>query len=425
MFNRKKQALHAESLQNAEQQLTLEKTISYEERQFSQLLLHFLAAKDNQSLANTLHDFVSRYHEVSETAVYYLEEDRYNAVFLSSSQSFCRSFGLSSEVKVTFADISRKVLLHSDPTQRLMHISSINDPSGRLKGMVCYLYEASRSQKPHRHSLRQITDAFISVLQKNQDILQLSIIQNSLKAANTKLTALDQAKDEFISMASHQLRTPLTSVKGYISMVLDGDAGRLKPEQKTMLSQAFTSANRMAYLVSDLLNISRLKTGKFIIEPTPVQLDKVVKEEIGQLSTYAKSKKITLTLHILPKLFPILSLDETKTRQIIMNFIDNALHYTPENGTVVVALEATETTIRLTVTDNGMGVPKKDQANLFNKFYRADNAKQVRPDGTGIGLFMAKKVVIAQGGALIFKSKEGIGSTFGFSFPLSSVKPNS
>ena len=108
-----------------------------------------------------------------------------------------------------------------------------------------------------------------------------------------------------------------------------------------------------------------------------------------------------------------------------MNFIDNAIFYTPGGGSIDVTLEATPTEVIYTVTDTGLGVPKAEQHHLFSKFYRAANARKMRPDGTGLGLFMAKKVIAAQGGAIIFKSTEGTGSTFGFSFPRAKVEPKS
>jgi signal transduction histidine kinase len=236
-----------------------------------------------------------------------------------------------------------------------------------------------------------------------------------LRRTNDKLKELDESKDDFISMASHQLRTPLTSVKGYISMVLEGDAGKVTPMQGEMLGQAFFSSQRMVYLISDLLNVSRLKTGKFIIEATKVDLVQLVQQELHQLKEAAKSRSLELTFEF-PKDFPTLMFDETKTRQIIMNFVDNAIYYTPAGGHITVRLVNNPSTIELRVEDDGIGVPKHEQQHMFTKFYRAGNARQARPDGTGLGLFMAKKVIIAQGGAVIFDSVEGQGSTFGFVF---------
>lgn len=236
-----------------------------------------------------------------------------------------------------------------------------------------------------------------------------------LRRTNSKLEALDETKDDFISMASHQLRSPLTSVKGYISMVLDGDAGKLTPMQRKMLDQAFLSSQRMVFLIADLLNVSRLKTGKFVIEPSKVNLAKVVSDEVEQLKETAKNRSLELT-YVKPDDFPDLMMDETKIRQVIMNFIDNAIYYTPSGGKIEVELVDKPGSVEFRVHDTGIGVPKNEQPHLFTKFYRAGNARQARPDGTGLGLFMAKKVVLAQGGAVIFYSQEGKGSTFGFIF---------
>jgi signal transduction histidine kinase len=178
----------------------------------------------------------------------------------------------------------------------------------------------------------------------------------------------------------------------------------------------------MVYLIADLLNVSRLKTGKFIIDYGPVDLAKVVEEEMGQLTETAASRSLTLTYEK-PKAFPVLMLDETKTRQVIMNFVDNAIYYTPSGGRVTVRLLDLPNTVELRVEDNGIGVPKSEEHHLFTKFYRAGNARQARPDGTGLGLFMAKKVIIAQGGSLIFETQEGKGSTFGFIFSKSKLAP--
>ncbi len=244
---------------------------------------------------------------------------------------------------------------------------------------------------------------------------KVSQATNELRRTNEKLKTLDATKDEFISMASHQLRTPLTSVKGYLSMVLEGDVGPINDQQRQMLEQSYNSSQRMVYLISDLLNLSRLNTGKFVIESTSVDLSEVVQGEVEQLAETAKSRNLTLT-YKRPSKFPRLMLDETKIHQVVMNLIDNAIYYTPSGGTVTVALRETPTAVEYTVTDTGIGVPKAVQHKLFSKFYRARNAQSVRPDGTGLGLFMAKKVVVAQDGAMIFESAEGKGSTFGFRF---------
>lgn len=251
---------------------------------------------------------------------------------------------------------------------------------------------------------------------------RIDVATKELRSSNAQLKHLDEVKDEFISMASHQLRTPLTSVKGYISMVLEGDTGEISKQQRELLLEAFKSSERMVGLIADFLNVSRLQTGKFVIEKVPFDLKQIVKEEVSDLQMIAKGHKIKLQLKVMGAgNFPVVA-DESKLRQVIMNFIDNAVYYSHPNSTITVNLVKQEDRVELSVVDTGIGVPDDEQARLFRKFYRAKNARKQRPDGTGVGLYLARRVVMAHSGSIIFSSKEGKGSTFGFVLPLGSDK---
>ncbi len=237
-----------------------------------------------------------------------------------------------------------------------------------------------------------------------------------LKQKNEQLMELDHAKDEFISMASHQLRTPLTAIKGYLSMLLEGDAGDIKVSQYDFINEAYSGANRMVGLINDLLNVSRMDTGRFFLEPKEVDIERVVNEEVKQLSNSAKAKGLYLKLEVKGKV-PHIYADETKIRQVVMNFMDNAIYYTNTGG-VTVILKHDKDNFIYEVHDTGIGVPKAQRDHLFEKFFRADNARTARPDGTGLGIYLAKRVVLDHGGEIIFDSTEGKGSVFGFKFPL-------
>ena len=242
---------------------------------------------------------------------------------------------------------------------------------------------------------------------------------DELRRSNEQLRGLDVAKDEFVSMASHQLRTPLTSIKGYISMVLEGDAGKITKMQRQLLREAFTSSERMVRLINEFLNISRVQTGRFMIDRRKLDLAKITKQEVRALQTTADAHRLKLQLTTPATHVPVLA-DEGKIRQVIMNFIDNALYYSRPDTTIDITLQVAADRAKLTVTDQGIGVPIKQQAKLFTKFFRADNARTQRPDGTGVGLYLAKMVIDGHEGKIIFSSKEGQGSTFGFSLPLAS-----
>ena len=238
-----------------------------------------------------------------------------------------------------------------------------------------------------------------------------------LRSSNRQLQRLDEAKNDFISMASHQLRTPLTSIKGYLDMVLQGDLGRVSSTQRTVLSEAFLSSERMVSLINDFLNVSRLQTGKFNLEKRDSDLVAMVEEQVQMLGVVAKQHNQTLRAKLC-KSVPHLNVDEDKVRQVVVNFIDNAIYYSPAGSKIDIELLCGDDEVIFRVVDRGIGVPKLEQPGLFTKFYRASNARKKRPDGTGVGLFLAKKVIATHGGKMIFESTEGEGSIFGFSLPM-------
>ena len=267
--------------------------------------------------------------------------------------------------------------------------------------------------------------AYIEIQEFNQTLqARVDYATSRIRVANRHLKELDKAKDEFISMASHQLRTPLTTIKGYLSMILDGDAGEITPTQREFVDFAFGASERMVNLISDLLNVSRLSAGRFLIQTKPTDIVAMIQDEVRQLMSHATAKNIQLVFTPPTKPIPPVELDENKTRQVVMNFIDNAIYYT-QQGSVTLTLEQVGESVRLEVKDTGIGVPEKAHKKLFSKFFRAENAMAVRPDGTGLGLYLARRVISDQGGTIIFNSVEGKGSTFGFELPLKAVpQPN-
>ncbi len=247
---------------------------------------------------------------------------------------------------------------------------------------------------------------------------QVQAATAKLRKVNDELRRLDETKDEFVSMASHQLRTPLTSIKGYISMVLEGDAGELNDDQRRLLTEAFTSSERMVRLIGDFLNVSRLQNGKFMIDRSlSADLSQVVQQEINNVSEIAEARGIGIAYHQ-PSHFPHLFIDEDKLRQVIMNFLDNAIYYSGDSRVISVRLYTNEGAAVFEVVDHGIGVPASAQKRLFTKFFRAENAQVQRPDGTGVGLYLAKQVITGHGGKVLFRSTEGEGSMFGFRLPI-------
>lgn len=367
----------------------------------------------------------------------YVDEDRY----VSSGTEKHARLGLR-EVELlnqrTADGVSRLVLESqfdaSDSVRRMMvsHRIALILPLVKAGDIIGYLcLGARRSGEYSRRDLKlleSIADELMIAIQNAQSVQvvkdlnshleqRIASATKELRASNAQLQRLDEAKDEFISMASHQLRTPLTSVKGYVSMLLEGDAGKISDEQKHLLNEVFVSSERMVRLIGDFLNVSRLQTGKFVIEKRPVDLALLVQREIDGLAQNATAKNVKFE-YKKPKGLPLIELDENKIQQVIMNFLDNAMYYSKEKAKIAVSLKLVGAHVEFRVTDTGIGVPENEQAHLFNKFFRATNARRARPDGTGVGLFLAKKVVDDHGGRIIFQSKEGKGSTFGFELPL-------
>ncbi len=329
--------------------------------------------------------------------------------------------------------IAVTLLNHDDPIRRLMISHRIDLILPLVQsGVVGYL--CLGGHKKYRYTVRDIrvlsaiSDELVIAIQNTLSIKEVRDINETLqqrienatkelRSSNVRLLQLDKAKDEFVGMASHQLRTPLTSVKGYISMVLEGDAGEINETQRQFLDEAFASSERMVHLIEDFLNVSRIQNGKFIVDRHPTDLSQVVAQEIDGLQPNAKSRGLRL-VYRRPKNFPMLEIDESKIRQVIMNFADNALYYSHEKTSIQISLTAENNKVIFTVKDTGIGVPSDEQEQLFSKFYRASNAKKQRPDGTGVGLYLAKTVIDSHGGKIIFESVQGKGSTFGFSLPI-------
>ena len=301
--------------------------------------------------------------------------------------------------------------------------------------MIGYVAIGARKSGHYNQSdikaLNAVTDGLIIAIQNAQSVQEIKDINSSLEQriekataelrdANSELQRLDATKDEFISMASHQLRTPLTSVKGYISMMIEGDGGKVSKTQYELLSQAYTSSERMVSLINDFLNVSRLQTGRFILDRHSVDLSDIVAHEVDSLKMTAKAHDLIL-VYRRPSYFPVIELDEGKIRQVIMNFIDNAIYYSRKGSSIIVQCETHDGLAVFKVIDTGIGVPQNQREHLFTKFFRANNAKKQRPDGTGVGLFLAKKVVDEHGGSILFESIENEGSTFGFQLPVKEV----
>lgn len=233
---------------------------------------------------------------------------------------------------------------------------------------------------------------------------------------------VDRMKSEFISLASHQLRTPLSAIKTYTHMLFDGYMGELNAAQKNSLNTIISASNRMNELISTLLNITRMESGTIAVTMKAVRVDVLAEEVIKELALMAGSKSITLTSRVSPKSGITLTTDSLILKEILTNLVSNAIKYTPETGKVSIKLRTRRNDVIVEVKDSGWGIPKFSQDQIFSKFFRAQNIVKRETTGTGLGLYLVKGLLDALGGTIWFTSEEGTGTVFFFSLPLKPQK---
>lgn len=239
-----------------------------------------------------------------------------------------------------------------------------------------------------------------------------------LRESTEKVKEVDQMKTEFVSLAAHQLRTPLSAIKWSLQMLLGGDMGMVPNTQKELLSKTYESNERMITLVNDLLNVTKIESGKTLHQPSLVQIEDVVAGQVQLYTADAERRGITLSYIRPEEKLPKVLVDEEQIGIVIQNLIDNALHYSPQGGRVTVALAHDIKEVRVSVQDEGLGIPQEEQPKVFEKFFRASNVKKVHTEGSGLGLYITKYIVEIHGGKIWFTSTESQGTTFTFTLPV-------
>ena len=270
---------------------------------------------------------------------------------------------------------------------------------------------------------------------------QLQMMADSLAVANDQLRKLDNAKTEFISIASHQLRTPITAIKGFVSLILEGSYGEIGEGVHGALEKVYVSTERLVHLIEDLLNVSRLESGRMAFTFEKANLEKLLQELYDNFILIAKTKKFYLDLKFPETVLPEIVMDYAKIRELISNFIDNALKYTEkggvtiktelraegvvidENGFVIVGKKSSfGKVVRITVSDTGIGIPKEEIPYLFKKFSRGKDVSRLHVGGTGLGLYVGKAISEAHHGQVWVESDgKDMGSRFIIELPMEAV----
>lgn len=239
-----------------------------------------------------------------------------------------------------------------------------------------------------------------------------------LQRANDRLRALDQMKSEFVSVVTHQLRTPLSGIRWTLAMLLNNDLGALNESQRTFIQKSYDSNNRMIELLNDMLLSDRIDSGKFAPTGESSPLPETVETLLSEMAPVALQKGVTISfVHTAPT-YERVAIAAEHMRAVLQNLLENAVKYSNKGSTVTLELRSGAGVITFVVSDTGIGIPEESQKNVFARFFRAPNAVKLETDGSGLGLFIARSIVEQNGGKIWFESTEGKGTTFYVELPV-------
>lgn len=225
-------------------------------------------------------------------------------------------------------------------------------------------------------------------------------------------------KKDFIALAIHKLKTPISSVRLCLEMLLEGDFGPLNEEQKRIIERACEKNNMLVYLVNDLINVAKLEE-RHSYNLKPTGLDEVVGRSIDFEKEQIDKKSITITIEKKEGKLPKVNIDPEEMFLAVQNILDNAIKYSNVGGNIVIYVGQNKNNIELNIKDFGIGISEEEKGRLFTEFFRAENAKEMQAMGSGLGLFIAKNIIEGHGGKIWFESKEGKGTTFFITLPYS------
>ncbi|HDQ16844.1 MAG TPA: HAMP domain-containing histidine kinase [Candidatus Vogelbacteria bacterium] len=271
----------------------------------------------------------------------------------------------------------------------------------------------------------KINEKLVSKMNKLSRVLYTKDLE--IKMLKKQLANLDQAKSKFISVTTHQMRTPLSAIKWTLNMILSGQLGEVPEEQKEFLQKGYDSTQKMIVIVNNLLNLNQRESLRDDYSFSLVEIEELIKDTMSEFVNQVESKKIDFVFKKSAGQIPKIEVDIAKIKMVLENLFDNAIKYTSPGGQVVVTLSdknlnIAKSQVVISVKDSGIGIPEEEQKKIFHKFFRASNAVLQEPDGSGIGLYISKDIVEKHHGTLWFESQVGKGTTFHLLLPLNQVE---
>jgi signal transduction histidine kinase len=264
---------------------------------------------------------------------------------------------------------------------------------------------------------RYVEDPYVVALMVLGFTAVLFIIAVIVIRSFEKLAEANRMKSEFVSVVSHQLRSPLSNLKWAIEILMSGKITSVNEKQLEYLQILRENSRRMEGLISDLLIVSRIQQGKYALREEKVSFRDLVEKVIENARIFSKASNVEIKLEAKEELSQIF-IDPFQIKLVIENLLDNAIRYTKEGGSIEIKMEKKNNDLRFEIRDNGVGIPKEDQKYIFQKFFRSENVLKYQTDGSGLGLYIAKSIIEKSKGKIGFKSQEGVGSTFWFTLPI-------
>jgi len=258
-----------------------------------------------------------------------------------------------------------------------------------------------------------LESSLISIVREGQKVGSFMILHDI-----TREKLIEKMKSEFVSLTAHQLRTPLSAMKWSMRMILDEELGKINKEQKEFLQNNYDSNEKMIHLINDLLNVTRIEEGRFLYQLVSADIEQIVKETIKSHQELARERKVRLEFKKIGPRISKFMMDAEKMKMAIGNIIDNAIRYNFKRGYIKVSLKKNQNKVEISVEDNGAGIPKDQHPRIFTKFFRGTNVVKIDTEGSGLGLYIAKNIIEAHKGKILFKSSEGKGTTFSLIFPI-------